>query len=57
MNGKRIIGFILLAGAIVAFGNKLMGGMSSNSDNGVLIYTLFIFGLLLFLGIRRILRS
>ncbi len=57
MNGKRIIGFILLFGAVFAFGNKLVAGMSGNSNNGVLLYILGIFGLLLLLGIRRVLRN
>ena len=57
MNAKRIIGFVLLIGAVVAFGNKLVAGLSGNSDNAVLLYVLLIFGLLLLLGIRRVLRS
>ncbi len=57
MNGKRIIGFILLFGAVIAFGNKLAAGLSGNNNNGVLLYVLGIFGLLLLLGIRRVLRD
>ena len=57
MDGKRIIGFILLIGAIIAFGNKFIDGLSGKINLGVGFYFLGIFGLILLLGIRRVLRS
>ncbi len=57
MNGKRIIGFVLLIGAIIAFGNKFIDGLSGKIDIGVGFYFMAIFGLILLLGIRRVLRS
>ena len=57
MNGKRIIGFVLLTGALFAFGNKFVNGLSGKIDLGLGFYFMLIFGLILLLGIRRVLRS
>ncbi|MEO1260524.1 MAG: hypothetical protein AAFZ15_17135 [Bacteroidota bacterium] len=57
MNGKRIIGFVLLIGALFAFGNKFVSGLSGKIDLGLGFYFMLIFGLILLLGIRRVLRS
>ena len=57
MNFKRIIGFVLLIGAIVAFGNKFITGISGQLDFGLGFYFIGVVGFILFLGIRQILRS
>ncbi len=58
MNFKRILGFVLLAGAIIGFGNKLLSGMSSYFDDGLaVVLIVMLIGLFLILGVRQILRS
>jgi hypothetical protein len=58
MKFQRIFGFILLAAAIVAFGRKLVSGMSSYVDDSLgMVLFAFLIGILLLLGIRQILRS
>ena len=57
MNGKRIIGFVLLIGAVIAFGNKFVSGLSGKIDLGIGFYFLMIMGIILLLGVRKVLRS
>lgn len=57
MNGKRIIGFTLLIGAIIAFGNKFIAGIAGKIDLGLGFYFMAIVGFILLLGIRRVLQS
>lgn len=57
MNGKRIIGFILIIGAIVGFARKFLDGTTGQIDLGLGVYFVGIIGLIILLAIRRILRS
>ena len=57
MKAKRIIGFILLFAAIFAFGSKFVNNYTGHLDGVLLVLIVLIVGLLLFLGIGRVLRS
>ena len=57
MNFKRILGFVVLIGAIVWFGNKFVTGIAGKIDLGLGFYFIGLVGLMMFLGIRQILRS
>lgn len=57
MTGKRIIGFVLLIGAVTAFVNKFINGIAAEIDPGIGFYFISIVFLLLVFGIRRVLRS
>ena len=57
MNAKRIIGFILIIGAIIGFGKKFIGGASGQIDLGLGFYFIGIVGLIIIFAIRRILQS
>jgi hypothetical protein len=55
---KRIIGFLLLGGLIVALANKFSAGLFSfGGDKLVDIFVVLVFLLLLILGIGKVLRS
>lgn len=57
MTAKRIIGFILLIGAIYGFGKKFIGGANGQVDLGLGFYFIGVIGLILLLAIRRIIQS
>ena len=56
MKVQRIIGIVLIIGAIVAFSDKFLGGYSGHLDP-VLLFFMVIVALLLVMGIGRVLRS
>lgn len=57
MKTKSIIGFVLLFAAIFAFGNKFLNGYSGNVDGVLILLMVLVVGLILLVGIGRVLRS
>lgn len=57
MNAKKVIGFVLIFGAIFGFGKKFISGMSGNFDHSAGLYIFGIMAFFLFLGIRRVLQN
>lgn len=56
MKAQRIIGIVLIIGAIVAFTQKFLGGNSGHLDLGMEFF-MIVAALLLFLAIRRVIRE
>lgn len=59
MKIKQVIGFILLIGMSYGLWAKMQDGMSAFrvGDSMLVFFLVLFFGTLLFLGIRRVLRS